>query len=104
VIGRRALLAAAFPGAALAQAQAQGWAPDRPVRLVIPFAPGGSQDVLGRLLAQGVAAPLGQQVLVENRAGAGGVLGAETVARAAPDGLTLLLSTAGQLTIAQEDA
>ena len=103
MIGRRALLAAAFPGAALAQAQAQApsWAPDRPVRLVIPFAPGGSQDVLGRLLAQGVAGPLGQQVLVENRAGAGGVLGAETVARAAPDGLTLLLSTAGQLTIAK---
>ncbi|MDN3565439.1 Bug family tripartite tricarboxylate transporter substrate binding protein [Paeniroseomonas aquatica] len=97
MIGRRALLGAVIPGAALAE----GWVPDRPVRLVIPFAPGGSQDVLGRLLAQGVAGPLGQQVVVENRAGAGGVLGAETVARAAPDGLTLLLSTAGQLTIAK---
>ncbi|MBL6080281.1 tripartite tricarboxylate transporter substrate binding protein [Belnapia sp. T18] len=75
--------------------------PERPVRLVVPLAPGGSQDVLGRLLAQAVSGPLGQQVVVENRAGAGGVLAAETVARAAPDGLTIFLSTAGQLTIAK---
>jgi tripartite-type tricarboxylate transporter receptor subunit TctC len=69
--------------------------------MIVPFAPGGSQDVLGRLLAQAAGPILGQTVVVENRAGAGGVLGAEAVARAAPDGLTILLATAGQLTIAK---
>lgn len=82
-------------------AQSPSWSPDRPVRLVVPFAPGGSQDVLGRLFAQALAPIVGQQVVTENRAGAGGILGAETVARAAPDGHTLLLATAGQLTIAK---
>jgi tripartite-type tricarboxylate transporter receptor subunit TctC len=98
-MNRRHLLALA--ALAPLSARAQGWSPDRPIRLIVPFAPGGSQDVQGRLLAQAAAASLGQQVVVENRAGAGGVLGAETVARAAPDGTTLLLATAGQLTIAK---
>ena len=99
-IPRRLLLGAAMSAPALARAQ-HPWAPDRPVRLVVPFAPGGSQDVLGRLFAQAVSPSVGQNVVVENRAGAGGILGAETVARAAPDGHTLLLATAGQLTIAK---
>ncbi len=95
-IHRRALLASlALPAIARAQG---GWVPDRPVRLVVPFAPGGSQDVLGRLFAQSVQAG-GQQVVVENRAGAGGILGGEAVARGPADGLTLLLATAGQTTI-----
>ena len=99
---RRLLLATALALPALASARAQGtWAPDRPVRLIVPFGPGGSQDVLGRLFAQAVSQTVGQNIVAENRAGAGGVLGAEAVARAAPDGTTLLLATAGQLTIAK---
>lgn len=100
---RRALLATGLALPALirpATAQAP-WAPERPVRLVVPFAPGGAQDVLGRLFAQAVSPSVGQNLVVENRGGAGGLLGGEAVARAAPDGHTLLLATAGQLTIAK---
>jgi tripartite-type tricarboxylate transporter receptor subunit TctC len=96
-LSRRAVLAGlALPLPALAQG---GWAPDRPARLVVPFAPGGAQDVLGRLFAQAVQGATGQQLVVENRAGAGGILGGEAVARGAADGLSLLLATAGQTTI-----
>ena len=96
-IRRRALLGTlALP--AIAQAQG-GWTPDRPARLVVPFAPGGSQDVLGRLFAQAIQAVTGQQMVVENRAGAGGILGGEAVARGPADGLSILLATAGQTTI-----
>jgi tripartite-type tricarboxylate transporter receptor subunit TctC len=94
--------ALALPAALLAApAGAQGWSPDRPVRFVVPFGPGGSQDVLGRLFAEALREIVGQQILVENRGGAGGAVGAEAVARAAPDGHALLLATAGQTTIAK---
>jgi tripartite-type tricarboxylate transporter receptor subunit TctC len=94
---RRALLASlALPAPTLAQG---AWAPDRPARLVVPFGPGGSQDVLGRLFAQAVQAATGHQLVIENRAGAGGILGGEVVARGPADGLSLLLATAGQTTI-----
>lgn len=63
--------------------------PNRPVRLIIPFPPGGSNDVVGRLVAQQLSAKLGQQVYVDNRGGAGGTLGTEACATAAPDGYTI---------------
>ena len=63
--------------------------PNRPVRLIVPFPPGGSNDVVGRLVAQQLSVKLGQQVYVDNRAGAGGTIGTEACANAAPDGYTL---------------
>jgi tripartite-type tricarboxylate transporter receptor subunit TctC len=74
-----------------ADAQAQNW-PARPVRIVVPFAPGGGVDTVSRFLAQKLTEQLGGSFVVENRAGAGGLLGAELVAKAAPDGYTLLTS------------
>ncbi len=73
--------------------------PTKPIRFIVPFAPGGSTDLLARFLAQQLAAPLGQTVVVDNRAGAGGVVGAETAARAPADGYTIVLGSAGPLTI-----
>ncbi|MDO9709573.1 tripartite tricarboxylate transporter substrate binding protein [Paracraurococcus lichenis] len=92
--GRRALLAApllALPAAARAE---EGF-PSRPLRIVIPFTPAGTTDLTGRLAAERLAARLGQPVVVENRPGAGGNVGGEAVARAEPDGYTLLLTTIG---------
>lgn len=84
-----ALLAAGPWAPGPGRAQAPAW-PDRPVRLVVPWPPGGVNDILGRLLAERLAVEFGQPVLVENRGGSNGVLGAEAVARARPDGLTLM--------------
>jgi len=67
--------------------------PDKPINLVVPFAAGGSTDLVGRIIAEGMSAELGQQVLVVNQAGAGGVLGATAVANAQPDGYTILMGT-----------
>ena len=82
------LLFALFIGA---NAVAQDAYPSRPVRFILPFPPGGSTDILGRLIAERLAAGLGQPVVAENRGGAGGNVGAEAAARAAPDGYTLVL-------------
>jgi tripartite-type tricarboxylate transporter receptor subunit TctC len=81
-----ASLLAALAGPALAQADY----PNRPVRLIIPFPPGGSNDVVGRVIAQHLGESLGKQIIVDNRAGAGGVIGTEVASKAAPDGYTLL--------------
>ena len=90
---RRALLALAFLGLA-AGAHAQDY-PSKPIRLVIPYAPGGATDILGRSIAQKLGELLGQPVIVENKGGAGGNIGADLVAKAAPDGYTLLMGTIG---------
>ena len=92
---RRHLLRAGVAGALAAATPAtfaQAW-PTRPVRLVIPFPAGGATDIIGRTIAQKLGTALGQQVVVENRPGAGGTIGADAVAKAAPDGYTLLMAT-----------
>jgi tripartite-type tricarboxylate transporter receptor subunit TctC len=73
-------------------AQAQEW-PTKPVTLIVPFAPGGTTDIVGRILAQQLAMRLGQNVIVENIGGAGGTLGATNASRAAPDGYTIFMAT-----------
>ncbi len=87
-LGLMALSALPFGSTALAQ----GF-PDRPVTLVVPFAAGGSTDVVARIVAQKMSEDLGEQVIVQNVAGAGGNLGADNVARADPDGYTILMGT-----------
>jgi tripartite-type tricarboxylate transporter receptor subunit TctC len=97
---RRSLLAATLATPFLAAgAAAQGWAPSRPIRFVVPFPPGGATDVVARVLGEGMQARLGQPVTVENRTGAGGNVGVENVVRSAPDGYSILMGTTGTLTI-----
>ncbi|WP_218014849.1 Bug family tripartite tricarboxylate transporter substrate binding protein [Teichococcus rhizosphaerae] len=100
MVTRRGWLAGA--GAALAlgarRAAAAGW-PDRPIRMICPFPAGGTSDILARIAAEILAEGLGQPVVVDNRSGAGGNIGAAQAARAEPDGYTLLLSSPGPLSI-----
>jgi tripartite-type tricarboxylate transporter receptor subunit TctC len=96
MLARRTLcgLAAALP---TLPARAARWAPSRTVRLIVPIAAGGAMDLTARLLAERLAPIIGQQIVVENRAGAGGNIGAEAVARADKDGHTLLIASANTL-------
>lgn len=74
-------------------ALAQTWPAAKPIRMVIPFPAGGATDIIGRTIAQKLSASLGQQVVVDNKPGAGGTIGSDMVAKAAPDGYTILLAT-----------
>ena len=98
-IHRRDLLGASLAlGLGAASAQPQNW-PSKPIRIVVPYPPGGSSDIIARSIAQPLSEALKQSVIVENKAGANGNLGADYVAKSAPDGYTLLLCDTGALAI-----
>ncbi|MBQ2646724.1 MAG: tripartite tricarboxylate transporter substrate binding protein [Achromobacter sp.] len=87
-------LAASALSLAMAGPALAAW-PERPITLIVPASPGGTTDIAARLIADKLAAKLGQQVIVENRAGAAGIIGAQTLARAKPDGYTVLMGNIG---------
>jgi len=98
---RRILLQGAGSLAALALLPRGALAayPERPIKLIVPFAPGGNADIVGRLVGEGMSQALGQAVIVENRTGAGGSVGAAEAARATPDGYTLFAGSNGPLSV-----
>ncbi|HJU33242.1 MAG TPA: tripartite tricarboxylate transporter substrate binding protein [Hyphomicrobiaceae bacterium] len=88
--------------AVIAACPARAWAgdwPERPVKLILPYAPGGASDLIGRPWADRLSQAFGQQFVIENRGGASGIIGTEAVARAAPDGYTFLLTPSAPLTV-----
>lgn len=88
------VIAAVVPAASLAQ----GNYPVKPVRIVVPFPPGGTNDIVGRLVARDLSAAMGQQFVIDNRGGASGLIGADNVAKSAPDGYTLMVHSTSHLT------
>ena len=96
-ISRRAVIASSLMPFAAA-AQVPEW-PSRPVRFIVPYPPGGPTDIMGRIVAQAVQGPLGQPFVVENRAGANGLIGSEQAARAAPDGSTFLVNASAHVIV-----
>ena len=92
----RTLFAVSVSVACCTQAQAY---PQRPVRLIVPFAPGGTTDILARLIGQKLTPVLGQPVVIDNRPGANGAVGSEFVAKSTPDGHTLIMGYLGSLAI-----
>src|ERR1700687_2699150 len=99
MISRRAFaIGAALGIPALARAQPQPY-PTKPIKIIVPFSPGGPADVMARVAGQRMSAILGQNLIVENRGGAGGTLGARAAAQAEPDGYTLMLANTSTLVI-----
>src|SRR5262245_64355371 len=95
---RRLALAALAISVTAGSASAQSW-PQRPVTMVVPFAAGSSSDTAGRVLAAGLAEALGQQVIIENTSGAGGMTGTARVAKAAPDGYQFVFASVDSMAI-----
>jgi tripartite-type tricarboxylate transporter receptor subunit TctC len=95
---RRVVLAGSAAALSLplvGRASAQGGWPNRIVKMVVPFSPGGTTDILGRMMAQRLSEEFGQQFIVENKTGAGGNVGADAVAKSPPDGYTFMVGTPG---------
>ena len=88
-----------LPGAPIGHAAERAVFPEKPVRMILPYAPGGNGDIVARIVAQRLGPVLGQPVLVDNRAGAGGTIGADIVAKAPPDGYTWLVATSSSMVV-----
>src|SRR4051812_15016191 len=97
--GRRRFLQAAVAGAAAATLPAFAAWPERPIKIVVTFPPGGASDIVARVLGEQLAPKLGQAVVIDNRPGAGGSIGGQVVTQAAPDGYTLMLSNSTPISI-----
>jgi tripartite-type tricarboxylate transporter receptor subunit TctC len=99
-LSRRALLGLGLAACTLGSgAFAQGWMPAKPIKIIVPYTPGGSSDIIARAISDPLSKALGQTVIVENRPGANGNTGTDSVAKSTPDGLTLLLCDVGALAI-----
>jgi tripartite-type tricarboxylate transporter receptor subunit TctC len=94
----QAFLALGLVGVVLPSVQAQGY-PNKPIRLIVPFPPGGGNDVIGRIIAQKLTERFGQQVVVDNRAGANGIVGLQALMQAPPDGYTIGVAAAGPMAV-----
>jgi tripartite-type tricarboxylate transporter receptor subunit TctC len=91
IVPRFLLWSAVFSVCATSTALAQGAYPNKPIRLIVPFAPGGSNDIMARIIGQKIGENVGQTVIIDNRGGASGIIGTDIAAKAAPDGYTLLM-------------